>query len=104
VLILVGEVSAVAGALRGGTTDYMRHLVGTGAAFRGFFGESDMDLHSEFAVEGIREPFGRKLAGAVECGYRWHQEIRAGAGFDGEAQEVDFEALLDSFLRDSRGR
>lgn len=89
VLIVVGDVSALAGALRRGTKDYLRHLVGTGAALRGYFGESDMDLDSAFAVEGIGEAFGRELPGAVERGQRWDEEIRAGAGFDGEAKEVE---------------
>jgi hypothetical protein len=104
VLIVVGEVSAVAGTLRRGTKDYMRHLVGTGAAFRGYFGESEMDLDSEFAVESIRETFERKLAGAVERGQGWNEEIGAGAGFEGEVEEVDFGGLLDFFMRDLRGR
>jgi hypothetical protein len=104
VLIVAGGVSELAGGLRRGTNDYLRHMVGTGAAFRGYYGESDMDLVSEFAVEGIRGTFGRKLAGAAECGQRWDEEIHAGAGFDGKAEEVDFEVLLDSFMRDSRGR
>jgi hypothetical protein len=99
VLIVAGGVSAVAGALRCGTKDYMRHMVGTGAAFRGYFGESDMDLDSEFAVEGIRETFRRKLAAEVECGQRWNEEIPAGTGFDGKAKEVDFGVLLDFFMR-----
>jgi hypothetical protein len=104
VMIVVGGVSDLAGALRCGTNDYLRHMVGTGAAFRGYYGESDMDLDSEFAVEGIRGTFGRRLAGAGECGQRWDEEIHARAGFDGEAEEVDFEVLLDFFMGDLLGR
>jgi len=99
VLILAGEVSALAGALRRGTTDHLRHMVGTGAAFRGYFGGSDMDLDSAFAVEGIGGTFRREPPGAVECGQRRDEEIRAGAGIDGEAKEVDFKVLLDFFMR-----
>jgi len=103
-LILVGGVSAVAGALRRGSKDYLRHLVGTGAASRGYFGESDMDLDSAFAVEGIRGTFERERAGHMERGQRWDEEIRAEAGFDGGVEAVDFEVLLDFFMRDLRGR
>ena len=104
VLIVVGEVSAVAGALRRGTRDYTRHLVGTGAAARGYFGDGDMDLDSAFAVEGIRGAHERKPAGAVERGQRWDEEIRAEACFDSEAGDVDFHVLLDSFMPALRGR
>jgi len=103
-LIMAGEVSALAGAVRRGTKDYLRHLVGTGAARRGYFGGSDMDLDSECAGQGVGETFEREFVGAMERGQRWDQELRAGAGFDGAAEEVDFEVLLDFFMRDSRGR
>jgi len=103
-LTVAGEVSAVAGAVRRGTKDYLRHLVGTGAARRGYFRESDINFESNFAGEGIGETFERELAGAMERGQRWDEDIRAEIGFDGDANEVDFEVLLDSFMRDFQGR
>ena len=98
-LIVAGEVSEVAGVFRRGTKDYLRHLAGTGAAFRGYYGGSDMDLDGDFAVEGIRGTFGRNLAGAAEWGQRRDEEIRGEACLDGDADEVDFALVLDSFMR-----
>ena len=104
VLLVAGEVSALAGAVRRGAKDYLRHLVGTGAARQGYFRGSDTDLDSEFAGAGIGETFERELARAMERSQRCDQGIRAEAGFDGDAEEVDFVVLLDFFMRDSRGR
>jgi hypothetical protein len=103
-LIVAGEVSALAGAVRRGAGDYLRHLAGTGAARRGYFGGSDMDLDSELAGEGIGEAFEREFAGAMERGERRVEEIRAEVGFDRDAGEVDFEVLLDFFTRNLRGK
>jgi len=103
-LIVAGEVSALAVALRRGTKDYLRHLVGTGAAHRGYFGESAMDLDSQSAGEGFGVTFERELSGTMERGQLWDEDLRAGTGFDGDAEEVDFEVLLDFFTRDSRSR
>ena len=99
ILSVVGEVSELSGTFRSGTKDYLRHMVGTGAAFRGYFGGSDRDLDSEFAVESIRGTFQHKLAGAAECGRRWDEEIRTEACFEGDAEEADFAVVLDSFMR-----
>jgi hypothetical protein len=98
-LIVTGEVSEVAGAFRHGAKDYLRHMAGSGAAYRGYFGGRDGDLDSEFAVEGIRETFRRDLAGESGCGQRWNEEIRAEACFDSDAGDIDFAVVLDSFMR-----
>jgi hypothetical protein len=103
-LVVTDEVSEVAGAVRRGSKDYLRHLVGTSAGRRGYFGESDMDLDADFAGEGIGETLEWGLAGAMDRGHLRDEAIRVGSGFDGCAEEVDFEVLLDFFTRDLRGR
>jgi hypothetical protein len=100
-LIVAGEVSALAGAVRRGSRDYLRHMVGTGAARRDYFGESDIDWDGDFAGEGIGDTFEGELASAIESGQRRDEDIRAEIGFDGDVTEIDFEVLLDSFMRDS---
>ena len=103
-LIVAGEVSALAGAVRRGTRDYLRHLAGAGTARRRYCGGTGTDLDSEFAGDGLGETFERELAAAMELGRRSDEEFRAGAGVDGDAGEVDFEVLLDFYARDLRGR
>jgi len=91
-LIVTEEVAGVAGAFRRSTKDYFRHMAGTGAARRCYFGESYMDLDSEFALGGL----GREASGAMGRRLGWNEDIRTEIGFECDADEVDFEALLDA--------
>jgi hypothetical protein len=97
-LIPAGEVPAVVGAFRRGTKDYYRYMAGTGAARRCYFGDSYMDMDSEFAGGGIGRAVERELPGAVNRCRQWDAEESLRSDLNGAAEEDDFEMVLDSFM------